>query len=131
MVRHRASLPNGVPNYVTQRGMRLLREQLAAAEGTRRVELERRVAGAVVAPPPGDRGEIRFGARVVLRNADGQLRAIQIVGVDEAEPAAGRVAFVAPLARALLGHRIGDTVTVRSPGGTDELAVTAVDYDDG
>jgi transcription elongation factor GreB len=130
VVTRRASLPEGVPNYVTGRWMRLLREQLAGASGTERAELERRIAAAVLAPAPADRGEIRFGARVTLRSDDDQVRTVQIVGVDEAEPAAGLIAFVAPMARALLGHRSGDTVTVRAPGGADELAVTAVEYDE-
>ncbi len=130
VLRRRAALPDGVPNYVTARGMRLLREQLASAPAAQRAELEQRIAGAVVAPPPGQRDEIRFGARVTLRAADGQVRRVRIVGVDEADPAAGAIAFVAPLARALLGHRRGDAVTVRAPGGADELEVTAVDYDD-
>jgi transcription elongation factor GreB len=130
VVRRRASLPDGVPNYVTARWLRLLREQLAAASGAPRAELELRIVSAVVAPPPADRDEVRFGARVTLESEDGPTRTIQIVGVDEADPAAGSVAFVAPLARALLGHRTGDTVTVRAPGGTEEVTVTAIDYDD-
>lgn len=130
VVRRRASLPEGVPNYVTARWLRLLREQLAAALGAPRAELELRIASAVVAPPPADRDEVRFGARVTLESEGGPARTIQIVGVDEADPAAGSVAFVAPLARALLGHRTGDTVTVRAPGGTEEVTVTAIDYDD-
>ena len=131
VVRHRPSLPEGLPNYVTRRGLQDLRDILAATgPGVRRVELEQRIATAVVAPPPSDRGEIRFGARVKMRDADGALREIQIVGVDEADPGKGLVAFLAPLARALLGRRAGDMVTVRAPGGTDELEVLAVDYDD-
>ncbi len=111
--------------------MRLLREQLAAATGAQRAELERRIAGAVLAPPPADPDEIRFGAHVTLLTEDGQTRRIQIVGVDESDPAGGLVAFVAPLARALLGRRAGDAVTVRSPGGSDEVTIEAVQYDDG
>jgi transcription elongation factor GreB len=130
VVRRRASLPEGAPNYVTPRWMGLLREQLAAATGAHRAELEQRIAAAVPAPTPVDRDEIRFGAHVTLQTGDGQERTVRIVGIDEADPAAGTIAFVAPLARALLGHRAGDTVTVRSPGGTDEITVTAVQYDE-
>jgi transcription elongation factor GreB len=128
VVRRRSALPEGVPNYVSARWMASLREQLAAASGPHRAELEQRIAAAVPAPEPADRDEIRFGARVGLRTGDGAERTVRIVGVDEADPAAGSIAFVAPLARALLGHRRGDIVTVRSPGGTEELTVTAVDY---
>jgi transcription elongation factor GreB len=131
IVRHRPPLPVGVPNYVTRRGLQSLRAELAAAgSGARRLELERRIAAAVPAPPPADRNEIRFGARVTVRGPDGEIRQVQIVGVDEADPTAGLVAFVAPLARALLGRRAGDPVTVRAPGGAEELVVLAIDYDD-
>lgn len=127
----RAALPDGVPNYVTPRGVQALRAALAAAEpGARRSELERQVAAAVPAPPPADRDEIRFGARVTMRDRNGDMRRVQIVGVDEASPAAGLIAFVAPLARALLGRRVGDAVTVRAPGGSEELEVLTIDYDD-
>ena len=131
VVRHRSPLPDGVPNYVTPRGLQALRAELAAvAPGARRSELERRIAAAVPAPPPADRDDIRFGAHVTLRDRNGDIRQVQIVGVDEASPADGLIAFVAPLARALLGRRVGDPVTVRAPGGSDELAVLAVNYDD-
>jgi transcription elongation factor GreB len=130
VVRHRPSLPEGLPNYVTRRGLQDLRDVLAATgPGARRAELEQRIATAVVAPPPSDRDEIRLGARVKMRDAAGALREIQIVGVDQADPGKGLVAFLAPLARALLGRRAGDVVTVRAPGGTDELEGLAVDYD--
>ena len=55
---------------------------------------------------------------------------MHIVGVDEADPPAGLIAFVAPLARALLGRRVGDSVTVRVPGGAEELEVVEIQYDD-
>jgi transcription elongation factor GreB len=131
VIRHRPSLPEGLPNYITRRGLQGLRDQLATTEpGARRAELEQRIATAVLAPPPVDRNEIRFGARVKIRDAAGALREIQIVGVNEADPGQSLVAFVAPLARALLGSRVGDQVTVRAPGGAEELEVLAVDYDD-
>jgi transcription elongation factor GreB len=130
VVRHRPSLPDGVPNYFTGRGLAALRDELAAAEpGARRSELEQRIASAVVAPPPTDREEIRFGAQVRLRAEDGQVREVRIVGVDEADPAQGLVAFVAPLARALLGRRAGDRMLVRTPGGAEELEVLSLDYE--
>jgi transcription elongation factor GreB len=144
ILRRRAPLPAGVPNYVTPRGLRALREELATldagapsgpnapdvqAHAARRTELEQRIASAVVPPPPADRTEIRFGARVRAASTGGDVRDIQIVGVDEADPAAHAIAFVAPLARALLGRRAGDVVSVRTPGGEEELTVVAVAYD--
>ena len=135
-----------MPNYVTPRGLRALRQELATLEAAapagdanpsdtqawsaRRNELEQRIAGAVVPLPPADRAEIRFGARVRVAPAEGAERDVHIVGVDEAEPAAHQIAFVAPLARALLGRRAGDVVAVNTPRGEEELVVRAVAYDD-
>jgi len=132
IVRHRPSLPDDMPNYVTARGLATLRSQLAASEpgGTRRAELEQRIASAVLGPPPADQGEIRFGAHVQVRAEDGRTRQVRLVGVDEADPPRGLIAFVAPLARALLGRRAGDLVSVRTPGGGEELEILAVTYDD-
>jgi len=131
IVRHRPALPQGLPNYVTRRGLQALHDLLGTTEpGPRRTELEQRIATAVLVSPPARREEIRFGARVKMRDAAGALRQVQIVGVDEADPATGLIAFLAPLARALLGRGLGDRVTVRAPGGSEELEVLAVDYDD-
>ena len=131
IVRHRPALPDGLPNYVTRRGLQALHDLLGKTEpGPRRSELEQRIATAVLVSPPVRRQEIRFGAHVKMRDPAGALRQVQIVGVDEADPATGLVAFLAPLARALLGRGAGDRVTVRAPGGSEELEVLAVDYDD-
>ena len=60
---------------------------------------------------------MRFGATVTLRTVrggkPGLARTFTIVGVDEADVAAGKVAFVAPIARAVLGARLGGTATLR------------------
>jgi transcription elongation factor GreB len=63
-----------------------------------------------------------------VRTESGDERRYRIVGVDEADVAHGRVAFVAPLARALLGKKVGDGATVRTPGGEEELEVLAIAY---
>ncbi|HVZ74897.1 MAG TPA: GreA/GreB family elongation factor [Polyangia bacterium] len=138
--RRRAPLPAGTPNYVTPRGLRALRDELEAlapspagpehaAAVARRAELEARVATAVLAAPPADAREIRFGARVKVRADDNAERELQIVGVDEAAPTTGLIAFVAPLARALLGHRVHDVVSVRTPGGEETLEILSVAYE--
>jgi transcription elongation factor GreB len=149
----RAPLPEGTPNYVTARGLLALSEELRAlheerarleaAEGgedrvralavsTGRVrDLEERIASATLIDPraqPHD--DVRFGARVTVQGESGEARRYEIVGVDEADAAHGRVAFVAPIARALLGKRVGDVVTLRTPRGDEELEVLAIDYDE-
>jgi transcription elongation GreA/GreB family factor len=67
-----------------------------------------RLATARLAPPP-PADEVAFGSRVAFRQ-DGALRGIDIVGDDEADPCAGRIAFSAPLARALIGAGAGDLI---------------------
>jgi transcription elongation factor GreB len=134
VVRHRPRLPDGVPDYVTARGLRALRDQLVTLEpggsaAAMRSELEQRIASAVLAAPPADRGEIRFGARVRVRDQDGQTRQLQIVGVDEADPAHGLVSWTAPLARALIGHLTGDEVQVQTPQGLIALEILGISYE--
>jgi transcription elongation factor GreB len=137
--RRRAPLPPSAPNYVTARGLRELRAELvrlaeaspssgddARAHAAWRAELEERIATAVVVGAPSDRTEARFGATVHLRDATGAARVVQIVGVDEADAAHGLVAFTAPLARALLGRRAGDVVSVRAPGGEEALTLDEI-----
>ena len=143
VLRRRAPLPEDTPNYVTSRGLRALRDELAELDAARssfegpearaawRSELEHRIATAVVTPPPEHRDEIRLGATVRVQDAEGKARQLQIVGVDEADATRGLVAFTAPLARALLGRRVADVVGVRRPGGEDELTIVGVVYDVG
>jgi transcription elongation factor GreB len=59
----------------------------------------------------------------------GAERTISIVGMDEVDPARGRVSWVAPVAKALLKAREGDAVTVRTPAGAEEIEVVAIRYD--
>jgi transcription elongation factor GreB len=138
IVRPRAPLPDGVPNYVTARGLALLHAELEALRARpgdpetlaqRRAELERRIATAERVAPPADGARfVRFGAHVRVEDGSG-ARDYRIVGVDEADPAQGRIAFVSPLARALLGCAAGAVVRLRTPGGEQELEIVAVDYE--
>jgi len=150
----RAPLPPGTPNYVTARGLASLRTELAGlrldrshleahaedegaprelATATARLEeLEDRVARAelVESTPASSDGRqtVRFGATVTAKNEEDEERTFQIVGVDEADAARGLVAFVAPLARAVLGKRVGDAVSLRTPRGVEELEVVGISY---
>jgi len=60
------------------------------------------------APHP---GQVRFGARASLRIADGSERSFQLVGEDEADPAAGLISYVSPRAGMLMGKSVGDKVS--------------------
>jgi len=74
-----------------------------------------------------DTDQVFFGAAVKLRSKDG-VRELTIVGIDEVEPARGRVSWRSPIAKALLKAREGDTVTVRAPGGDEQFEILEVSY---
>src|SRR3979411_1531778 len=76
-----------------------------------------------------DEDQIFFGATVTVRGREGEERTISIVGVDEIDTARGYVSWVSPIARALIKAREGDSVTLRTPGGTEELEILAVRYE--
>jgi len=151
LVPPRAALPPGTPNYVTPTGLAQLRQELAqleaertAAEADRTNDTDRtfrlsllngrlallaeRVASArLIDPATQPPGEVRFGATVRLSGPP--ERVFTIVGVDEADVAAGKIAFVAPVARALIGARPGQRVRLPLGGKVEEVAVLAVQYD--
>ncbi len=132
-------LPSG-PNLVTARGLAAIEAKVAAleaaiaaepAEEPREVlQRERRYwntrrTTAQLAPPP-EEGVAGIGSRVRIRLA-GKLRTIDIVGHDEADPAADRLAFSAPLAHALLGAEAGESVAFNGRADAIELVeVTAI-----
>ena len=74
------------------------------------------------------RDQVRFGAKVELADEDDNRRLLTIVGDDEADASSGRIGWSAPLARALIGARVGDERIVRLPGGEKSYEVTAIDY---
>jgi transcription elongation factor GreB len=104
--------------------------------GKRRLrEIDRRVrflikrleSAQVVDSAGRDTDQVFFGATVRLRTASGE-KTVTIVGADEVDPAHGRVSWVSPIARALLKARAGDTVTLRSPAGEEQLEILEVAY---
>ena len=76
----------------------------------------------------GDRSQVRFGATVELADADDNRRTLTIVGDDETDASAGRIGWSAPLARALIGARVGDERVVRLPAGEKSYEVMAIRY---
>ena len=72
--------------------------------------------------------KVLFGCTVSVENEDGIEKVLSIVGVDEIDPARGRISWVSPVGRALLGAYAGDVVTVKVPNGEEELEVISVAY---
>ncbi len=75
-----------------------------------------------------NRDQVFFGATVLYVNQDGDEHRVTIVGVDEAEPLQGQISWVSPVARALIKSRVGDVVTLRTPGGIEELDILEITY---
>ena len=67
---------------------------------------------------------------VTVEDADGQRQNFAMVGEDEADPQAGRLSYVSPLARALDGAVVGDLITWKRPAGDQELEVVAIQYEE-
>ena len=76
------------------------------------------------------REEVRFGATVELVDEDDGRRVLTIVGDDETDAAGGRIGWSAPLARALIGARVGDERIVLLPAGEKSYEVIAIRYPD-
>jgi transcription elongation factor GreB len=74
------------------------------------------------------RDQVRFGATVELADEDDNRRSVTVVGDDEADAAAGRIGWSAPLARALIGARVGDERIVRLPSGEKSYEVIEISY---
>jgi transcription elongation factor GreB len=139
-------------NYVTPRGreqlqarmkeLQALHEQLAAQveddtaakQKLREVERDQRYLkaqlerAAVVDPAGQPRDAVHFGAAVKILDEDGRKHTFTIVGDDEADVAAGKISWASPLARAMMGAKVGDTVKWRRPAGETEVEIVAIDY---
>ena len=76
------------------------------------------------------RDQIRFGATIDLADENDSRRTLTIVGDDEADASIGRIGWSAPLARALIGARVGDERIVRLPAGEKSYEVIAIRYPD-
>lgn len=104
------------------------REKQSFIEG-RIKELEGLISLATVIDPATLSGAIKFGATVTLVDEDTEEeKTYQIVGEQEADIENGLLNIKSPLARALIGKEEGDSVEVRTPGGTRDYEVTAVLY---
>ena len=133
------------PNYVTPRGLTQLSARLADAESRlalfdgdavldrnyldRQIRwLQARIASAI---PINEvvRDRVGFGASVDVQDENGQRRSYRIVGEDEADPEHGVVSWMSPLARALTGTRVGDSVLWQRPDGDLEVEVLGIAFD--
>jgi transcription elongation factor GreA len=91
-------------------------------------ELESKVGTAEVLDPPTSGDRVTFGSTVKLEDEEGRETAYQIVGSDEADPRRGLISIMSPLARTLIGKKVGDTVTAQLPGGQKTFEILAANF---
>lgn len=140
-------------NYVTPRGFDLLQARLKELQAARnrlkaedepmakqklaevkrdiryyQAQLER---AQLVDPAGQPRDEVHFGAAVTILDEDGKQHAFHIVGDDEADVASGRISWASPLAKAMMGARVGDSVKWQRQTGASEVEIVAIEYDAG
>ena len=138
LVKHERPAVTNVVSWAAKLGDRS--ENADYQYGKKRLrELDRRIryltkrleAGEVVDPATREATEqVFFGATVVYENAKGEENTIRIVGIDETDPARHYVSWISPIARAMIKCREGDTVTLRTPAGTEELTLLEVRYEE-
>ena len=81
---------------------------------------------AVVLTQPSESDTVQIGSHVTVCDDDGETSVYYIVGSTEADPQNGRISNESPVGRALLGRRVGDVVTVRTPGGNARLTILSI-----
>ena len=91
-------------------------------------DLETKVGTAEVIDPPTSGDRITFGSTVKIEDGDGKEVIYQIVGSDEADPKRGLISVMSPLARTLIGKRVGDSVTAMLPGGQKTFEILAANF---
>jgi transcription elongation GreA/GreB family factor len=132
------------PNLVTAAGLKAMEQQLREArlafEAANLIEdvnerrrqsalplrdaryLAERIHSAQVIPDPQSSDVVAFGSTVTFEREDGRVQTYRIVGEDEADPKAGSISFVSPVASALMGKAVGDVVSVNG----QDLEITSI-----
>ncbi len=133
------------PNLVTEAGLKALELQLQEArkayetasaiedvnERRRQTAIPlrdaryfaERLRTAEVIATPASTEVVAFGSKVTFSREDGRVQKYRIVGEDEADPKAGSISYVSPVARLLMGKTVGDVMSL----GDDELEITAIE----
>jgi len=91
-------------------------------------DLEGKLGNAEVIEPPTSGARVTFGSTVRLEDEQGKQSRYQIVGSEETDPARGRISIMAPLARTLIGKKVGDTVTAELPGGKKTFEILGANF---
>ena len=141
MVPPRAYLPKGMPNYVTKEGLAALNKEREGLENERvtvsgnyimsnfvdakmKLLIARINTAVEVDLTKANKETVSFGAYVKYNG-----RTVRIVGVDEADFSKGLLSFISPVAKALVGKKVGDRFEIKVPKGTETIEVQGIWYD--
>ncbi|MCM4156860.1 GreA/GreB family elongation factor [Gramella sp. AN32] len=147
----RAALPAGAINYVTQNGLEELknekdnlekeraeisvddeaekRRMQAIVDGKLNLLVERINSARIIKAEEQQQDEVRFGAKVKIKNLDNNnIQEFQIVGVDEADVKKQKIAFVAPIARAITGKKTGEVSEFKLGNEMRKLEIIEIQY---
>jgi len=141
MVPPRAYLPKGMPNYVTSEGLEALKKEREVLENERvaangnyimsnfidakmKLLIDRINTAVEVDLTKANKETVSFGAYVKYNG-----RTVRIVGVDEADFSKGLLSFISPVAKALVGKKVGDKFEIKVPKGTETIEVQGVWYE--
>ncbi len=138
------------PNYVTANGYALLQAESNKLDLARRAleankdapssldklvvinrdlrYISARLESAIVTKPDISASQVLFGATVTVEDEEGDQHAYEIVGEDEADIKANKVSWTSPLAKALIGHKIGESVVWQRPAGNANLEIIRISY---
>ena len=75
-----------------------------------------------------DNDEVHFGARMCLLENNTEKKWYRIVGIDESDPAEGRISWISPLARGILSKRVGDVIQLELPAGGKTYRIIDIQY---
>lgn len=141
MVPPRAHLPKGMPNYVTREGLEALNKEREDLENERvaasgnyimsnfidakmKLLIDRINTAVEVDMTKANKETVSFGAYVKYNG-----RTVRIVGVDEADFSKGLLSFISPVAKALVGRKVGDKFEIKIPKGTENIEIQGIWYE--
>ncbi len=138
------------PNYVTLNGYHQLEKQAIELEQKRLIlsakkdeqaaiqqlamvnrdlrYVAARLESALITQPDINSKNVVFGALVTVEDEEGNSNTYEIVGEDEADIKANKISYTSPLSRALIGHKLDETVTWLRPAGNQILTITAINF---
>ena len=141
MVPPRAHLPKGMPNYVTREGLEALNKEREDLENERvaasgnyimsnfidakmKLLIDRINTAVEVDMTKANKETVSFGAYVKYNG-----RTVRIVGVDEADFSKGLLSFISPVAKALVGRKVGEKFEIKIPKGTEKIEIQGIWYE--